>query len=135
MVKSEQIVNLALIAGALLFLNKLKGAMSDDTEALKCEGKKSYSPGVYDVFASDIYQAIYKTVFYEDEAAIIRTLKKLNTDADACELVKAYGIRSAFWSVPRSLVYTLDDYLSDADKEEVNAHFRAKGITYIRLST
>lgn len=138
--QTDNIVDLLTLGIGLFLVLQFKKAFSsvqanDPASELRCDyGQPTLDDNQINILAGDIYQAIYKGVWYEDEAAVIRALGQLNNNQDLCNLVKRYGTKAPLWGIPRSLKYTLERYLSAAEVDQVNEMFESKGITFMKLA-
>lgn len=81
--------------------------------------------------ASNIAAGLYG-IGGEDEATVVRDLKKCLVTADVRLVVNAYGERALVlgWFVVRNLQQAVALYLAPSDIEAINADYRAKGIKY-----
>ena len=99
----------------------------------------SYQTEVYRALADQFQQALYLShgVFSEDDTAMADILMSCNTNADVLKLACEYGERSVgddlfvWFFPPLTLFEATTQYLDTSDRDDVNADWLSKGITYI----
>jgi len=110
------------------------GGTSDDLDVN--ETNLTYPENNYKVFADGIEAAIWGTGFIpsmnEDDDAIGNILMAMKTTDDVYELVTAYGIRTrgVLLEDGGNLVETLQEYLDDDVREDVNAYYVQQNINF-----
>lgn len=117
------------------FSNDKSGGTSDELDVE--ENNLTYPLNNYKVFADGIEAAIWGTSafpsFTEDDDAIGAILKAMQTTDDVYELVTAYGIRTrgALLEDGGNLVESIQQYLDDDVRDEVNALYQQKNIDFL----
>lgn len=94
----------------------------------------TYPKHQYKIFADAMETAAWGSVFsaWEDDAAMAKILMQMNTTADMIALNNAYGSRAS-WELfgnGYNLTQTLQLYLDQSYKDEVNEYFSSNGIEW-----
>lgn len=116
--------------------NITKQDVKKDIDLLKKQGiTLSYPLSQYEIWSSQILQAVNTIMFMQDEEAIMRILGYMKNDADILQLVKAFGKRQLegglFMNKGDGTLPELIQFALDNDEiKVVNLGFQRKGITY-----
>jgi hypothetical protein len=103
----------------------------DSTTIVVKPGNLSYDLNQYKIFADSIEASLHigdAWSPYEDDEEVGTTLKRMNTDDDWYQLIKAYGHRETTWPTELNLVETIQAYLDQDVKDDVNQDWSNKGI-------
>ncbi len=116
--------------------NITKKEVTDDIKKLEKQGiTLSYALSQYEIWASQILQALNTVVFMENEEAIIRILGYMKNDADILQLIKAFGKREldgglfmnkGSGTLPEVIAFALDE----DEIKVVNLGFQRRGLKY-----
>lgn len=120
------------ITGVGSGLGAPEGAQSGGSEQQKPNAANLTFPNwKYEQLADTIEVAVWGGLgFTENDDEIEEALKQLKTDDDFIALANAYGVRGRGLVLRDyyNLVQTLDLYLDDSNRENVNAYFSSQGI-------
>lgn len=98
------------------------------------ETKLSYSKNEYKIIADAIEVAVFGaygvTLPFEDDTEIGRLLMLMQTEEDVYQLILEYGERYVGVIIKEggNLVQTINEYLDNDIKQQVNENYRNKGI-------
>jgi hypothetical protein len=94
----------------------------------------SYPENEYLLMADTIEEAAWGTFgsFTEDDALMFGTMAKLQNNDDLYQLTKVYGIRGVGLVIvdEYNLVQTIEKFLDNDYKRQLNALYAQRGITY-----
>jgi hypothetical protein len=96
--------------------------------------KLSYPANEYLLMADTIEDAAWGTFgsFTEDDALMYGTMAKMKNNDDLYQLAKVYGIRGVGVVIvdEYNLIQTIEKYLDNDYKRQLNALYAQRGITY-----
>jgi hypothetical protein len=122
----------AFFKGAAAGLGAPEGAQSGGSEETQANPAKLTFPSwKYEQLADEIEADVWGGLaFTENDDEIEAALKQLQTDDDFIQLSNAYGVRGRGLVLRDyyNLVQTLDIYLDDDNRENVNAYFASKNM-------
>lgn len=113
-----------------------KKDVTDDIKILEKKGiTLSYTKSQYEVWASQLYQAVNTNIFSTNQEAIIRILGYMKNDADILQLIKAFGKRTLegglFMNKGDGTLPELVGFALDEDEiKVVNLGFQRRGLKY-----
>jgi hypothetical protein len=98
------------------------------------EANLSYPANEYLLMADTIEDAAWGTFgsFSEDDALMYGTMAKLQNNDDLYQLAKVYGIRGVGLIIvdEYNLIQTIEKFLDNDYKRQLNALYAQRGITY-----
>ena len=130
-----------IIAIVLLFLvYKIVSKLFKDKETNTSENvdvdktKLSYPANEYLLMADTIEDAAWGTFgsFTEDDALMYGTMAKLQNNDDLYQLAKVYGVRGVGLIIvdEYNLIQTIEKFLDNDYKRQLNELYARRGITY-----
>jgi hypothetical protein len=137
-----------IVAGGYLLYNLFKKFTGDGTQsspdAIDCDSiwnnpkytkQLSYDKNSYFVRAESIWSnnfgySAWWPMLYEYDVAVGNTLKEMNNDMDVAALICAYGEKDCDILTTCTLPEVVANLLDNDIKDEVNANYRSKGITF-----
>lgn len=116
--------------------NITKKDVGKDIDLLKKQGiTLSYTLSQYEIWASQLLQAINTNIFSTNTEVVIRILGYMKNDADILQLIKAFGNRELegglFMNKGKGTLPELVGFALDEDEiKVVNLGFQRRGLTY-----
>ena len=91
----------------------------------------TYNTSQYKLLADAIEAAVWSSVWTEDDAEFAEALKACWTDDDVTKLICEYGVRGRGLLIKEhyNLPQTVEQFLDDGDKEDVNTLYNERGMT------
>lgn len=125
-----------VLTGAALLLGVgwlVSRASAGDTSRNYCEmsmtGPRTLSPGELASVVSQVREAFYGGLVWEDEAAAINALARCGTDRDLYAVACMFGTWAPITQTDRDLWQAVQAFMDPAEIDELNARLMARGIT------
>jgi hypothetical protein len=138
MVKREGFDLGEVLTGAALLLGVgwlVSRSRAGDTSRTYCEmartGRRTLSDGAVAVIVSQVREALYGGLMWEDEQGAIDALARCRTDADLYAVACLFGTWAPITQTDRDLFQAVRAFFDGSDIVELNRRLSSVGITVL----